>query len=337
MIASLSKIALMLLLTAVCFISTNTLAHTFAPALLELQELGGDRVAVRWKQPVMRIAKSTMQPVLPSDCVGVGEPEITREGTGMVASWLIDCSGGLLDKTIGVNGIASSRADVLLRIGLQNDRVIVHVLNPEQPAFTVTDNDGTFNVLRTYVDLGAEHIITGWDHLLFVVGLTLLVGGGRKLLWTVTAFTIGHSITLALAILDFLIVAPAPIEAAIAGSIFYLAVELARKEMNKPSILERAPYAIAGIFGLLHGLGFAGALREIGLPPTDIPLALFSFNVGIEIGQLLIVFIVLIMSMFLRSVYKGWPVWSKRVPAYGIGTLAVFWICERLLVISSLS
>ncbi|MCP3983595.1 MAG: HupE/UreJ family protein [bacterium] len=318
------------LATLCCLVAASANAHQFAPALLALQELGEDRVSVRWKQPSVRVMGSNLQPVLPVDCVGIGEPRVIREGTGMVATWLISCRDGLLGRSIGVEGIPSSRADVLLRIGLLDGRSLSQVLTPEQPSLTVNEKAGSMGVFRGYAGLGVEHILTGWDHLLFVLGLVLLVGWGRRLLWTVTAFTTGHSLTLALAVLGLVKFPQAPIEAAIAASIYLLAVELACKGIGKVSLMERWTWSIAGLFGLLHGLGFAGALSEVGLPAGDIPLALFAFNVGIEVGQLLFVALVLVLWRGTLSLRTEWPVWVSRAPAYGIGTLAVFWFCERV-------
>lgn len=322
-------VAAMLALFTVLASWTAT-AHTFAPALLELRELGADRVSVRWKQPAVRVMGSNIQPVLPIDCVGIGKPQVTQEGTGQVASWEIECPSGLIGKSVGVEGIASSRAPVLLRIELEDGRSIGQVLQPEHPSLTVKADMGEIDVFRAYTQLGTGHILSGWDHLLFVLGLVLLVGWGRKLLWTVTAFTLGHSLTLALAVLGLVNLSQATIEVAIAASIYLLAIDLARKGIKKPSMVERWPWGIASLFGLLHGLGFAGALREVGLPTDEIPLALFSFNIGIELGQLLFVATILAVWATLRAIPWTWPVWVERAPAYAIGSLAVFWIFERL-------
>ncbi len=303
-------------------------AHRFAPALLELEETGSSSAAVRWKQPAVRVQGSRLRPVLPADCEGIGKPRVERQGTGMEARWEIACPNGVVGKTIGVEGIASSRADVLLRVKLMDGRSVRHVLTPDQPNFTIPEHESGFTVLTTYATLGMEHILTGFDHLLFVLGLTLLVRGWRRLLWTITAFTVGHSATLALAVLGWIHVPPGPVEVGIAFSIFVLAVELARPQDR--SVLRAYPWFMAGVFGLLHGLGFAGALAEVGLPEGEIPLALFSFNVGIEIGQIAFVLAVLIAWGLLRKLLKiNWPRFAQLTPAYVIGSLAAFWVFER--------
>ena len=309
------------------------LAHQFAPALLEIEELPAGEAAVRWKQPAVRVQGSQLRPVLPVECEGVGDPQVQREGTGVRASWRIRCPGGLTGKSVGVEGIAESQADVLLRVTLRDGRRIRRVLKAEAPSFKIDADSSRTGVFKDYVALGVQHILTGRDHLLFVLALVLLVGWGRSLGWTITAFTAGHSVTLALASLGLVHVPQAPIEAAIALSIYFLAVELTGAREGKRTLTQRAPWAVAAGFGLLHGLGFAGALAEVGLPTAEIPLALFSFNVGIELGQLAFVAAVLLVIAALRRLPVAWPRWAQAVPAYGIGTMAIFWALQRAVAL----
>jgi hydrogenase/urease accessory protein HupE len=308
-------------------------AHQFAPALLEIEEKSADEAAVRWKQPAVRVQGSQLRPVLPVECEGLGDPEVKQEGTGMRASWRMRCPGGLTGKSVGVEGIAGSQADVLLRITLRDGRRIRHVLKAEAPSFRIDADGSRTGVFKDYAALGVEHILLGWDHLLFVLALVLLVGWGRSLLWTVTSFTVGHSVTLALASLGVVHVPQAPIEAAIALSIYFLAVELIGKREGRRTLTQRAPWAVAAGFGLLHGLGFAGALAEVGLPTAEIPLALFSFNAGIELGQLAFVGAVLLFAAAFRRVPLAWPRWAQAVPAYGIGIMAAFWFLQRAVAL----
>lgn len=304
-------------------------AHQFAPALLEIQEVSAEEAAVGWKQPAVRVQGSELRPVLPVECQGIGDPVVQKEGTGVRASWRMHCPKGLTGKTVGVEGIASSQADVLLRITLKDGRKIRHVLKAETPSFRIDADSSRIGVMKDYAALGVKHILTGWDHLLFVLALVLLIGWGRSLAWTITAFTFGHSVTLALASLGFVHVPQAPIEAAIALSIYFLAIELTRVREGRPTLTQRAPWAVAAGFGLLHGLGFAGALAEVGLPTAEIPLALFSFNVGIELGQLAFVATVLLVAAGLRKLPVAWPQATKVGLAYGIGALASFWFLQR--------
>jgi hypothetical protein len=320
------------LLLAVLLLGPAPLAaHQFAPALLEVEELEAGRAAVRWKQPAVRVQGSRLRPVLPGECAGVGKPSVVREGQGIVATWEITCPGGLVGKTLAVEDIARSGADVLLRVALPDSRSFRRVLTADQPSFRVPSAESRLEVMRGYTLLGVNHILAGWDHLLFVLGLVLLVGRGRTLLWTITAFTAGHSITLALAALGLVHVPQTATDAAIALSIYLLAIEIMRSRAGSLTIMQRRSWLVAGGFGLLHGLGFAGALSAVGLPQGEIPLALFAFNAGIELGQLAFVAVVLALMAATARLDVRWPGWVVRVPAYAIGSLAVYWLLERLV------
>ena len=318
-------------------------AHAFAPALLELQESADGTVAVRFKQPSVRAVGSSLQPILPADCEAVDSPSVAQEGTGLVSTWTVRCAEGLVGRQVGMAGIAASGAEVLLRVEPADGRSIRRVLSLDRPVLTVPDKESVWALGASYGELGVEHILSGFDHLLFVFGLVLLVGGGRRLFWTVTAFTAGHSVTLAAAALGWIFLPQAPVEVAIAFSIYILAVELTRQDRQQRAA--RASYLMASGFGLLHGLGFAGALREAGLPQHDVPAALFAFNLGIELGQLAFVLTVLALAGIIRlavsrgsavlsteagRVTSGLPSLARTVSVYGLGTLSVFWFCERL-------
>jgi hypothetical protein len=182
---------------------------------------------------------------------------------------------------------------------------------------------------KRYVGLGIEHILLGVDHLLFVLGLLLIVRGPWMLVKTITAFTLAHSITLALATLGVVHVPARPVDAAIALSIVFLAAEILHARQGRPGLAARKPWVVAFAFGLLHGLGFAAALTQLGLPQSESPLALLFFNVGVEIGQLMFVGVFLALGWALRQLQVTWPRWSEAVPAYAIGTIAAFWFIER--------
>jgi hydrogenase/urease accessory protein HupE len=185
-------------------------------------------------------------------------------------------------------------------------------------------------VAWTYLGLGVEHILLGIDHLLFVLALLFLVQGWRRVIITITAFTVAHSITLAAATLGLVHVPQAPVEASIALSIVFVATEIVRSRMGRVSVAERWPWVIAFVFGLLHGFGFAGALREVGMPEDAIPLALLCFNIGVEVGQLLFIAAVMGIVTLLRRSAITIPAWAWRVPVYTIGTLAMYWTIERV-------
>ena len=202
-------------------------------------------------------------------------------------------------------------------------------LRPDSPDFFIPVKPSKSKIAGSYFVLGVEHILGGFDHLLFVLGLLLIVRNTMLLVKTITAFTLAHSITLAMATLGFVHVEQTPVEAVIALSILFLATELSKQNRGESGLTSRAPWLVALCFGLLHGFGFAGALTEIGLPQADIPIALLFFNVGVEVGQLMFVAAVLVVQFFIQKIKVAWPAWVEQVPAYGIGSLAAFWFIQR--------
>jgi hydrogenase/urease accessory protein HupE len=309
-------------------------AHRLAPSLLEVVETAPGELAVLWKTPLQQPAGSDLRPELPAGCRRVSEPEVGGDGSALTRRWRASCgAGGVVGRRFAVRGLREARSDALLRLELADGRRVQAVLGADAPEFEVPARQRPSDVARAYLALGARHILEGLDHLLFVLGLVLLLRGARPLLWTITAFTLGHSATLSLAALGAIALPSRPVELAIAASILVLAVELAEGERGRRSLLRRAPWAMAAAFGLLHGLGFAGALAEAGLPQEEVPLALCSFNLGIELGQLAFVLAVVCVRRALRPLAAAGPAWLARVPAYGIGTLAAYWICERSLAL----
>jgi hydrogenase/urease accessory protein HupE len=318
-----------LLTTLAC--ATPASAHPLAPALLQLRELPDGKTEVTWKTSVVRVRGARVEPILPEGCRGAGEPTVKQEGDGLIQRWTIVCGeGGLVGRVVGVSGLGTGRSDALLRVALADGRVVQRVLRADEPTFEITAGDRPTSVFGGYLRLGFDHILGGVDHLLFVFGLLLLASSTRLLIETITAFTVGHSITLSLAALGIANVPSAAVDVLIAISIFVLAVELARGKNAPPTLLRRFPWLMAFLFGLLHGLGFAGALREIGLPEGDIPMALLSFNVGIELGQLAFVFAILSGGVLLRRILVRLPGWAERVPVYAIGCLSAYWVLDRI-------
>jgi hydrogenase/urease accessory protein HupE len=216
----------------------------------------------------------------------------------------------------------------MVRIAWHDGAVAQGIMNGANPAFTVPAQQGRLQVTLDYARLGIGHILGGVDHLLFVLGLLLLVEGTRRLVWTITAFTLGHSVTLAMATLGLLRYPVALVEFAIALSIFVVAVELTREHTDR-HFLRRWPWLVASGFGLLHGMGFAGALREVGLPAHEIPLALFTFNVGIELGQLAFIAVALAGAWLWRRIEVPARATLEWVPVYLIGILSIYWCLER--------
>jgi hydrogenase/urease accessory protein HupE len=307
-------------------------AHPLDPALLELRESRDGQVAVLWRVPRSQPAATLLRPVLPGRCVERSAPSSGESnGPRLTSRWRVDCGAqGLVGERVGVDGLRERRTDALVRIALADGRLIQTVLRGDQSALTVPARVGRLDVTWDYLRLGFEHILAGLDHLLFVLGLVLLVRGRRRLLWTITAFTVGHSVTLSLAVLGIVRIPTAPVEALIAVTIFVVAVELTREPSVRAGWMRRAPWVMAFAFGLLHGLGFAGALAQVGLPANEIPLALFAFNVGIELGQLLFVGAVLAARATLVALPVPWPQGSARIPAYAIGSFAAFWVLDRV-------
>lgn len=311
---------------ALLLMSASAQSHPLAPALLQLKELSSGRVEVLWKRSALRVPGSDIQPVLPEDCPALGPPTFEKEGSAVFARWQIDCrEGGLVGRSIRIDGLGPARIDTLVRIELADGRTIQRVLRRDEASMVVPGKASRWVVFRDYCAIGFDHILSGADHLLFVFGLFLLCSGMKPLLKTVTSFTVGHSITLSLAALGYANLPSGPVEFLIACSVLVLAVELARDE-EEPSLMRRHPWPMALVFGLLHGLGFAGALREVGLPSGEIPMALFSFNVGIELGQLAFVLGLVLLAPLLQRLPIALP---TRASVYVMGSLAAYWVIER--------
>ena len=301
--------------------------HAFNPSLLELHELPGDRVAVVWKAAGAVDAEG-LTPRLPDRCRTLGRRRSTAVGTTLIERWLMDCGqDGLAGAEIGMSGFELIGEDAVVRWMRADGQTFSAVLRSDNPTWTLPARGAARRVLTSYLGLGVKHILLGYDHLMFVLGLILLVGLGRRLLVTITAFTLAHSLTLALATLDIVRFPSRAVEAVIALSIAFLAVELARGE--EKTWARRRPWLVAFTFGLLHGFGFAGALAEVGLPQGEIPLALLSFNLGVELGQVLFVGAIAFALTVLRRVHLPWPQ-MRRASAYAIGSLAAWWCLERV-------
>jgi hydrogenase/urease accessory protein HupE len=309
-------------------------AHKLAPSLLQITEQDQDKIEVIWKESVFKKRGGRIDPVLPDFCTPDGKPSIEKSGTGLSVRWLADCNGkSIKGSLIRVNWTGNASTCVVLRIALSDGQQIQTILTPKNPAFQVPPDQSTAQVMKSYLVLGVEHLLSGFDHMLFITGLLLLIRSRVLLLWTITAFTVGHCITLSLAALGLIHLPTAWIEFGIALSIFVLAVEVAdiRGTESGASWMSRWPWAMAIAFGLLHGLGFASALGEIGLPQSDIPAALFSFNVGIELGQISwVVLLWILWALFRRLPLPSFPHWRTAV-TYAIGTCAVYWCIERSL------
>lgn len=305
-------------------------AHTTLPAYLELNELRQGAFDVIWRVPAAEGPPAAIYPVLPANCQPVKDTSETATLTFVLTRAVIDCGArGLVDQDIVIEGLRVTIMDVLVRLTFADGTRLTRILRASEPSLTVRKDGGNEGDVWGYVRLGISHILTGIDHLLFVLGLLLIVVGFRRLLKAITAFTVAHSITLGLAAFGVVRIAPRPVEAVIALSIVFLAVELARHHRGEDGLTFRKPWLVAFAFGLLHGFGFAGTLTQVGIPPGEIPRALLSFNVGVELGQLGFIGAVLALVWSLRPLEISAPTWVRSVPLYTIGSYASFWFIER--------
>ncbi len=309
--------------------ASSAQAHEVRPALLELREVAADTWDVHWRVPARGEARLALYVRLPGGCAETTPRRARLVDAMHVERWRVRCTGGLPGREVAIDGLAETVTDVLVRIVQAGGATETTRVLPSAPAFVVSAEPGALEVTRTYLGLGVEHILLGVDHLLFVLALLILVEGTRRLVQTVTAFTLAHSVTLAAATLGWVHVPPPPVEAVIALSIVFLACEIVHARAGRPGLAQRRPWIVAFVFGLLHGLGFAGALAEVGLPAHAIPLALLFFNVGVELGQLLFIAAALAVMAAARPFRPLRADWIWQVAVYGIGTVAAYWTIQR--------
>ena len=307
-------------------------AHEVRPAYLELRETAPETYDVLWKVPArggnMRLS---LQIEFPSDTTNVTTSRTLFANEASTERWSVKRPNGLTGGTIHIAGLTATMTDVLVRMERLDGTTQVTRLTPSAPSFVVEPAPRALAVARTFTVLGIEHILLGLDHLLFVLGLLLIVGQRWGLLFkTITAFTLAHSITLALATLGFAHVPQAPVEAVIALSIMFVACEIIHQRQGQSGLTERWPWVVAFAFGLLHGFGFAGALSEVGLPQNHVPAALLFFNIGVEIGQIAFIIVVLTLIALVRRIPLRMPRWAELIPPYAIGSIAMFWVLERV-------
>ncbi len=327
-------LALIALLVGTLGFAASSYGHALQPGYLELRLIDTDLYAVIWKTPVVSGRPMAIVAQLPDNCDPRMPGQPIWDGVAYVARWTANCPSGLEGGTIHIDGLNQTSTDVLVRFDFADGTSQARRLTADETSFTVPTQPSSLEVVRTYLLLGIEHILSGIDHLLFVLALLLLVKGTRRVIVTVTAFTLAHSLTLAGATLGFVHMPGPPVEAAIALSIAFVASEIIHSRRGKPGLTEQYPWIVAFTFGLLHGFGFAGALTEIGLPLTSIPMALLFFNVGVEIGQLLFIAGVFAIFALARQITQRIsvprPAWAWAVPPYAIGSLAIFWVIERI-------
>ncbi|MBC8118697.1 MAG: HupE/UreJ family protein [Burkholderiaceae bacterium] len=316
-------------------VALPAMADEFRPAYLQLRQVDATRYDALWKVPALD-EKTTLKivPIFPQGTRVLTPVSSIYAAGAIVKRWRIEVDGGLADKAIEFSNLSAARIDVLVRVERTDGSVQLGRVLPLDPRFIVMASPGSFEVVQTYTVLGIEHILTGFDHLLFVLALVILVKGVRRLIATVTAFTVAHSLTLVAATLGWVHVPTPPVEAAIALSIVFVAGEIIRARQGNPGLTQRYPWLVAFAFGLLHGLGFASALAEVGLPQLSIPTALLFFNVGVEIGQLMFIGAMLAVIGLARWVSSRIALpqlrWWWRIPPYAIGGSASYWVIERV-------
>ena len=313
-----------------CLAAGPVNADEIRPGYLELNSTDGEVYSVKWKVPMKGDLVLSLTPVLPNVCTERTPPSSMQSGGAMITRWSLTCPGGIFGQRIRIEGLENTMTDVLVRLVHQDGFTQMMRLTSGETGFEIAAEPSNLDVITVYTALGIEHIPIGVDHLLFVFALLLIVNGIRRLIGTITAFTVAHSITLAAATLGYVHVPQAPVEAVIALSILFLATEIIHNAQGRPGLAKRFPWLVAFIFGLLHGFGFAGALAEIGLPEQSIPLALLFFNVGVELGQLLFVAAVVVAGWLLRKLLRQQALMGGEVIAsYLIGGMAAFWVIER--------
>nr|WP_246246021.1 HupE/UreJ family protein [Mesorhizobium zhangyense] len=308
-------------------------AHEIRPAYLQIDQIGQNRFNVLWRTPIL---SGMRLPVLLkfSDGIKPVTEQMERElSDSVIERNVIESPGELAGQRIDFVGLQATITDVLVRVSWLDGRKATEFVRPAQPWIELSDRQAAWQLAKTYTTLGIEHILMGFDHLLFVVGLMIIVSSTRSLIKTITAFTVAHSITLGLATLGYAWVPADPLNAAIALSILFLGVEVVRLWRGQTSFTLRHPWIVAFAFGLLHGFGFASGLTAVGLPSSDIPLALLAFNIGVEIGQLAFVLLILLLHRALRALQFDPPRWASYAPGYLVGSLGAFWTIERTLML----
>ena len=319
------------LFVLVIFFDSAARAHESRPAYLEINETAAGRYDVLWRTPVNAGMRLPVLLRFPEDARNITEPTTRELPDSLVERRLIEVGGsGLAGRRIDFVGLQGTITDVLVRVQMRDGSHSTTLVRPSQAWVEIAAARGALAVAATYIVHGIEHISFGMDHLLFVLGLLLIVTDRWMLLKTVTAFTVAHSITLAIATFGYADAPVLPLNAAIALSILFLGPEIVRAWRGETSLTIRKPWLVAFLFGLLHGFGFAGALTSTGLPRQDLPLALLSFNAGVEIVQVGFVVLVILLERSFRQLEIRWARWAQALPGYAVGSLGAFWTVQRV-------
>jgi hydrogenase/urease accessory protein HupE len=320
-----------LLFVSIAGIFGQAFAHELQPSSLEVRQLTQDRYEVIWRAPIYYQKPHPAKLQLPEQWKTVGEPTVKQLPDSALHRRVVSVPNGEISGAeIRFIGLEATITDVFARFTWLDGAETTAIARPSRPWVDIEGKRSAWQVAGDYTLLGVDHILSGFDHLTFVLALLLIVSDMKRLLITVTSFTLAHSITLAAATLGVMWVPGPPVEATIALSILFLAGELVKVNRGLPSLTAQYPWIVAFVFGLLHGFGFAGALNDIGLPQQEVPMALLTFNVGVELGQLLFIAAVMSLLIVIRKIRIELPQWTHQLPAYSIGGIAAFWFFERL-------
>jgi len=313
-------------------------AHEARPAYLEVKEIAPGQFGLLWRTPVLAGMRLPVAMKLPDDLRNLKEPVVEELADSLVERRWIDASpDGLAGRRIEFPGLQLTITDALVRVQMLNGRTWTTIVHPSQAWFEIAALHPPLAVMTAYVARGIQQIAFGVEHLLLLLGLVRIVKDRWMLLLkTVTAFALAHSVTLVLATFGWVNVPALPLNAAIALSVLFLGPDIVRSWRGEASLTIEKPWIAALVFGSLLGFGFASALSGVGLPRAELPLALLSFNLGLEIGQVAFVLLIVLLQHLLQQLEISWPRWVEALPAYMVGSLGAFWTMQRTALLLSL-
>ncbi len=320
---------LLVWLAAAAAITPAAMAHEIRPAYLQIREIEPGAYDLTWKTPAQGDMRLALNIILPEMCIDVAEPRSTLVDGAVIQRWRTTCEGGIVGRQVGVENLSQTLTEAIVRFEPLEGPAKTLRVTPDDPSFVIPDRQAWTEVAGAYFGLGVEHILFGFDHLMFVLALLILVSNFRRLLAAVTAFTLAHSLTLAGTTLGWISLPSGPVEATIALSIMFVAVEIMRVRAGRQSLTAMMPWLASFSFGLLHGFGFAGALREAGVPQDGVGTALLFFNLGVEAGQLIFIMAVLAFMIAWKRAKAPTPHWAWQAPVYFIGICSAYWFLER--------
>ncbi len=314
------------------FYNNALFAHTVKPAYLNIQNIKNYNYNITWKIPINKDETTLLSPQFPNDCQKSSQNNYSLNDKNIIIHhWLLSCSESLRGKEMSIKGMEDGITDVLVRFEDQDKNSYIERLTPTKNRFTIKAETSGIGTIKTYTFLGVKHILLGFDHLLFILALMFIIPKWQILVKPITAFTLAHSITLGLSILGYVHLPSSFIEVLIALSIIILAVEGIHLHHGKKGLSIHYPWLVVFIFGLLHGFGFATVLTELGLPENSILLALSFFNLGIEVGQLLFIFTLLLFYALVKKIIPNSRLIQGRIVLlYILGTTASYWFIERI-------